>query len=277
MSKGVRAAAACVVIVVVLVAGVGFAQSALTLLGLSESAARAFLLDEIKGPTSHGRRSEIAVAGTRAFYRLPPAARGPAATGLFAWAKAYVSSPAFMKAYADLRGGAVPQQVSQADTKTVDEEAKERLDAMLASFEDAKKMAATLEPAERARMLEMVKDQEAQLRTPESEKMLRATLEAERVERGAGISSAALDANERYPADPKQLFARRLRQFLEETAGANFSAKTISLTGGADGIEFVDPADRTRSWLWQLAVIAGPEAVTAARVAADAWLKEIAR
>jgi hypothetical protein len=40
----------------------------------------------------------------------------------------------------------------------------------------------------------------------------------------------------------------------------NFSARTISLTGGPDGIELVDPADRKHSWLWQEAVIVGQEA-----------------
>jgi hypothetical protein len=57
----------------------------------------------------------------------------------------------------------------------------------------------------------------------------------------------------------------------------NFSARTISLTGGPDGIEFRDKADRQRSWMWQEAVIVGPEATAAARAAADAWLKEIER
>ena len=82
---------------------------------------------------------------------------------------------------------------------------------------------------------------------------------------------------EAFPADPQKLFARRLRAFLEATADANFSARIIHLTGGPDGIEFVDPADRGKSWVWQAAVIVGQEATTAARAAAEAWLKEIER
>ena len=68
---------------------------------------------------------------------------------------------------------------------------------------------------------------------------------------------------------------RRLREFLDATAEVNFAARTISLTGGADGIEFIDKADRQRNWMWQEAVIVGPEATSAARAAAQAWLKEI--
>ena len=82
---------------VVLASAAGLAQSAIAQLGLTEAAARKFLFDELSAPTIHRRRSEIAIAGTRAFYKLPPAARGPAASALFAWAKAYVSSPAFTR------------------------------------------------------------------------------------------------------------------------------------------------------------------------------------
>ena len=64
---------------------------------------------------------------------------------------------------------------------------------------------------------------------------------------------------EMLPADPEKVFARRLREFLEATADVNFSARTMSLTGGPDGIEFLDKADRARSWIWQEAVIVGPE------------------
>ena len=71
------------------------------------------------------------------------------------------------------------------------------------------------------------------------------------------------------------MFARRLREFLAATADVNFAARTISLTGGPDGIEFMDKADREKPWMWQAAVIVGREATVAARVAAEAWLKEI--
>ena len=86
----------------VVMAGAGLvAQSQLAQLGLTETAARTFVLNEIKGPAA-SRGAPIGVAGTRAFLKLPPAARGPAATALFAWAKSYVSSPAFMASYNDL-------------------------------------------------------------------------------------------------------------------------------------------------------------------------------
>ena len=88
-----------VAIVVMLFAGGSFvAQGVLMQLGLTESSARNFVLDEIKHPAD-GRRSDIVVAGTRGFVNLPRAARGPAATMLFAWAKGYVNSASFKTAY----------------------------------------------------------------------------------------------------------------------------------------------------------------------------------
>ena len=159
----------------------------------------------------------------------------------------------------------------------MDEEVKKKMDEMLAAIEEMRQAAAAMEPAARAKVLENIKVQEAQIRSPETAKMLRAALEAERGDRLASEMRTVRNTSERLPADPRDLFARRLREFLKETADADFSARTISLTGGADGIEFVNPADRERHWMWQLAVIAGREATTAARTAADAWLKELAR
>jgi len=255
------------------VGGALLAQSVLTELGLTETAARNFLFQEIKSPARE-RRSDIAIAGNRAFLKLPPSARGQAATALFAWTKAYVNSAPFKTAYASFRRDTtVPQE--QQHPLTVDEEVKKQIDELLAGVEEMKQAAASMDPANRARILESVKPQEARYRSPEFVQQVRTVLEAERAARGGSGNAAARVANEPYPADPQKLFARRLRGFLEATSDANFAAKTISLTGGTDGIEFVDPADRKKSWVWQAAVIVGQEATTAARAAAEAWLKEI--
>jgi hypothetical protein len=102
-------------------------------------------------------------------------------------------------------------------------------------------------------------------------------MEAERAQEAGNEAAHAKHSEEMLPADIQKLFARRLREFLAGTADVNFSARTISLTGGPHGIEFVDPADRKHSWLWQEAVIVGQEATSAARAATESWLKEIER
>lgn len=252
------------------------AQGVLAQLGLTEAVARRLLFDQVRGAGIGDRRSEIATVGHRAFYKLPRAARGPAATALFAWARAYVDSPAFKTAYDEFRKGAVPAtEAAPADSLAA--AVKAQIDEMLAGIEQIKASAASLPPPDRARMLATVEAQEAQVRDPKFAAQLRTALEMERGDRARSDEASAREANERYPADPRRIFARHLRAFLDDTADADFSVRTISLTGGADGIEFVDPWPRQKPVMWQLAVIAGPEATAAARAAAEAWLEEIER
>jgi len=248
------------------------AQSALEPLGLTETAARAFVISEVQTPTT-GRRSAIVLAGTRGFLKLPQAARGPAATALFAWAKAYVNSATFKTAYANLRRDALPQ--ARRDEPAIDEEVQNAVDQALAQMAAMRQAAASMPPADAANFLKSVEEQEANIRSGEYANMLRTELEAQRAGQNVTGDARTKTANERYPADPHELFARRLREFLSETADADFSARTISLTGGPDGVEFVERANQKRSWMWQEAVIVGREATTAARAAAEAWLKEI--
>lgn len=258
------------------VAGRLVAESALAQLGLTESAARTFVLNEIKGP-SLDRRSDIAVAGTRAFLKLPASARGAAATGLFAWAKAYVNSPAFKASYESYRKDRIPRGTQYG--LSVEEAVKKEMDEARAAMEEMKKnlAASGLPPAEQEKILAAWKEAQAQASSPEFIEARRKLLESERAEASGSDARLREEVEQQMPADPQRLFARRLREFLELTADVNFSARTISLTGGPDGMEFIDRADRRRHWIWQEAAIVGPEATAAARAAAQAWLKEIER
>jgi hypothetical protein len=239
------------------------AQGVLAQLGLTEASARNFLFSEMKAQYEPNRRNQPYLTGHRAFYTLPPAARGPAATALFAWAKAYVNSPALKSAYAQFRKEANP--LDERPGRSVES----RLAEMKAAREMARGIAQSLPPAERDKMLAMLKEQDAQVA-----EMTKA-FEAEQAARKAqnAVSVARFEAQ--YPADPNRIVARRLRAFLDETADADFSAPIIRLTGGPDGMEFITPAHQVKPVAWQLAVLAGPEATKAARAAADAWLKEI--
>lgn len=250
------------------------AQGALAPLGLTEAQARTFLFEELKSQTPGHRRTSIAVTGHRAFYKLPASARGPAATALFAWARAHVNSPAFKTAYATFR-----RQASPVDTRarpSVDGRLADELAKMREGVEQAKQIAASLPPADRGRLLEQVSEQEARMRDPAWVANLRSMLELEERGRDESNTSSGRRFEEAFPADPNLIVARRLRRFLDDTADADFSARIIRLTDGPDGMEFIEPAHRAKSPTWQLAVLAGPEATTAARAAADAWLKEIA-
>ncbi len=215
------------------------------------------------------------MAGTRAFLTLPPEARGAAATALFAWAKSYVSSPAFTASYNNYRSSRLPTQRQYA--LSVEAQVKKDLDAQLAGFEQMRQAAEKMPAKDRAMIIEQVEKARANLTSPAFIAQLEAQVTAERAEESLRRSQLGAEVEQLTPADPRTLFARRLREFLSATADVSFSARTMSLTGGPDGIEFIDKADRAKPWMWQAAVIAGREATVAARTAAEAWLKEIER
>ena len=244
------------------------AQSVLAQLGLTEASARSLLFDEMKSQRGGHRRGAIEIAGHRAFYKLPPAARGPAAAALFAWAKAYVSSPAFKTAYAQFRKDAGP--VDERPGPSADAQAAE----MKANQDMVRQIAEKLPPAERDKLLAQMKEQEKQM--AEMRARTQKVIEAAEAEQKAQDKAQAKEFEATFPADPNQLVARRLRGFLSDTADADFTARIIRLTDGPDGMEFIAPAHRAKSVTWQLAVLAGPEATKAARAAAESWLKEVA-
>jgi hypothetical protein len=251
------------------VAAAAGAQSALVQLGLTEMAARKLLLDEIKSP-SLDRRSPLATAGARAFFKLPAPARAAAANGVFAWARAYVNTPAFKNAYAQHRRDVGAD--TRTSTLTVDEEVQRKIDSEVARLAELRRETASLPAEAAAKMLDSLKAAEENLRSPAMAGAFRQEIEAAR----GNQREQTADLTLRLPLDPEVVFARRLREFLDATADVNFSARMRSLDGGPDGIVFLDRADRTRHWIWQLAVIAGPDATSAARAAAQAWLQEIA-
>ena len=246
------------------------AQTALAQLGLTETAARNFVFDEVKAPRGD-RLNPMALAGTRAFLKLPASTRGAAATALFAWAKGYVNSPAFTNAYRQHRKNV--GITDSAPTMSVDEEVKMKIDAELARFAQIRKEAAALPPEIAERGLAAIKEAEQNMRSPATAAAFRQEIESSRGQQSERDTELAL----KLPANPQQLFARRLREFLDATANVNFAARTVSLNGDADGIVFLDRADRRRHWIWQQAVIVGPEATAAARTAAQTWLQEIER
>ena len=269
----VRTTAFLISVVMLTAAGVA-AQSALVQLGLTETVARTYLWDELTNPASH-RGADIVVAGTRALLKLPRPARAAAASALFAWGKSYVNSAAFTAKYNEFRSGAV--DLAPQYDRTVEQEVQLEIDRQLEDIRQTRPIAARLPPDERGTFLEQLNLREKQLRDPGFIKQRQEQVTEERAQSHASAASASARNGLTIPADPKTLVARRLRDFLAATVDVNFETRTISLTGGADGIEFVDPAVRTRPLMWLEAVIVGPEATAAARAAAQAWLEEIER
>lgn len=275
MTRSIVKGSAPIAVVLVMVGVAALAQNALTQLGLTEAAARALLLGEIQSGGGVGAASKLADAGRAAYRRVPEAARGPVTTGLFAWAKAYANSPAVEAAYPRLRTDAMPERTH--DARTIDEEMRKQLDDMVAAQEPAKRMAASLPAADREKLLASLKSQEDMMRSPAVQNAQRASLEATRAQEKVKEDRAFQVWEQQFPADLQVLFTRRLREFLAATADVDFEARKQVIRGlGGETVGFVQPPGYDeKPWQWQHAFVVGREATTAARTAAEAWLKEI--
>lgn len=264
-----------------LVTAAAFQQSALTQLGLTDALARELVLEEVRnGGTDtrvmsarwHGR---LVQQGRKSYQKVPVAQRTQATAGLFAWARTFIGSPGFKAAYTTIRAEQKPTPKEYA--LTIEQEIKKEVDEQLAGHEQMKQMAASMKPADREQMLANIKQAQAQLRSPEYLKAQRTMRLEERAREQAGEDEAVKNWQEWYPADPNAFAAKALRALLEGTAGVDYSAKLVTVAGeGGDVIWFENLAYRkTKPWMWVEALLAGKEAVTAARIAAQAWLKEL--
>ena len=258
-------------------------QSALSQLGLTEAVARELMLEEVRnGGTDTRVRSarwhtRLVKKGRAGYQKLPVAQRAAATTGLFAWAMALTGSPTFKTAYIGIRAEQKP--VPRQYALTIEQEIKKEVDEQLAGHEQMKKATASMSAKDRETMLANLRQAEAQLRGSPYLQALRADKVEERAREQAGFDEAMKRWEETFPAEPSAFVARALRTLLEGTAGVDYSAKLVTVVGeGGDMLWFADLSYReTKPWMWVEAILAGKEAVGAARSAAEAWLKELSR
>jgi hypothetical protein len=201
---------------------------------------------------------------------LPAAARVTVIQGGFAWARAYVKSPAFRNGYETNRQNAKPEPPEAQGT--VDDELKRQIDEQRASLAESRKALATLPPEQRKELEAVLEQAEAQLKDPEFLAMMRSGIEADRAGARERYRSDLQDWEERYPANPDILVGRRLQAFLTECGDVDFTAK-VELRQGK--MRFVESRYEEKPGNWKTCYRAGPEAIGAAREAASAWLKEL--
>ncbi len=106
---------------------------------------------------------------------------------------------------------------------------------------------------------------------------MRADKVRERAREEKGFESATKEWEETFPVAPGAFIAKALRAFLEGTAGVDYSAKIVPVQGeGGESLWFENMSYReTKPWMWVEAILAGKQAIDAARAAAAAWLKEL--
>jgi hypothetical protein len=246
------------------------AQNAFTSIATTEAGAR----DWVKAVTFHGGPSSGDVSDTRvedaikAFGKLPPSARASVTTQLYAWTKAYVSTPAFNAEYVKNREAQKPHP--SVFPNTVDEELKAKVATEAASQEESAKA------MERMGM----KDQAAAARKQWLEMRDQLTvgwrreIEEQRQNDKDGYADGLKHWEEMYPPDVPTIVRKALREFLDTTTDVDFAAKKGPLMGGNE-YGFLNEAYWKKPWQWKFAWEFGPDAIAAARTAAQAWLKEL--
>jgi hypothetical protein len=248
-------------------------QAVLGPFGVADAAARRLLLTALPNGGYPSEGLDLVQTVRRAFSRMPAAARGPATTAAFAWAKRYVDSPAFASAYAEARNA---QKPVDAPATNADAEVKKYLDQAAEGMAMSRQIAASLPPAERDKLLAQIKEQETQLKSPENLARLRATL-------GLGVAanaeSAAAKSAEwaaKFPAEAKVFVRGCLDRFIAATTNVDFSLPTHWIRNASgDIVGFQSPGYEGVPWEHVHAILAGKDALTAARAAVDAWLKEL--
>jgi hypothetical protein len=261
-----------VVLAVVAASGLGvFAADALSQMGITPADAKEMLME--------GLSSDYVPLGyvSKAFKAAPPAVREQFVQGGLAWAKAYVSSPEFSADWARLRTARKPSE-PHFDGTPEEEYQRQRAKATADEAkgqEDVKAMLAQMTPEQQKQVQEALKQAAALARQLDTPEMRKAQLDAIVQER-ATATKEFHDAMDKwaadYPAQPAALIARRLHEFLDVSATVDFSAKLEQRAGRA---VFVNPAYQAKSDQWKLCYRAGQPAVTAARSAAQAWLKTL--
>jgi hypothetical protein len=263
--------------------GAALRQSALSQLGLTEAAARELMLEEVRNGgtdtrvTSARWYTRLVKKGREGYQKLPVAQRAAATTGLFAWARAFTGSPAFKTAYTGIRAEQKPTPRDYA--LTIEQEIKKEVDEQLAGHEQMKQATASMSAKDREAMLASIRQAEAQLRGSVYLQALRADKVEERAREQASLDKGTKEWQETFPAEPSAFVARALRTLLEGTANVDYLAKLVTVVGeGGEMLWFADLSYReTKPWMWVEAILAGKEAVGAARSAAEAWLKELGR
>jgi hypothetical protein len=253
---GILATGVCVAVVL--------AQGGLTGLGVQETAARRDVLTFFTSGYLNA---------WPAFKAAAPASRPTMVRNALAWARAYTESAAFKAEYEKERAAHAP---TAPKARKVDEElAKQKADR-LKGLADSKKALEKMPADMRAQMEATIKQMEAQFAKMDSDpqmvQMARQGLEMQIADEQRRYGESVKRHELQYPADPRQLIARRLREFVGTIDEVDFSAKLVPVGGR---MKFADPRYEAKNNQWKLFYRAGKDVMFAARGAAAEWLKQV--
>jgi vacuolar-type H+-ATPase subunit H len=190
------------------------------------------------------------------------------------YSKNYIGSSAFSKAYNEMKQNQKPQLLHLQTPEEMQKELIERSKKSVAEMEaSTQKADASLKP-----MFEkMVADAKKQLKEAEDpdNKMIatyRKNYPQAMKDAQTGNEKLLADWEARYPSNHLLFVKKRMQEFLEETKDIDFSAQLVEKNGKK---YFVNKEYESKSNRWKMGFRAGKEAVEAARIYVQQWMKEI--
>jgi hypothetical protein len=192
------------------------------------------------------------------------------------FAKTFAQTDQFRKMYADYREANKPGAASASETQGYDEmmsaQAKE-FEKSLAAMKEVMKSLPPDQQKEMQKTIEEMREQmAAQAKDPEMKAVYEQGTKAQAAADAEDLKRRMKEWEAEFPANPDQLIASRLREFLAETKDIDYGAKLVARSGRQ---YFANEAYEEKSPEWKMCFRAGKEATGAARAFAAEWLKEL--
>lgn len=264
--------------VAVTIGSIALAEDVLTQFRVTEEDAHQGVFDSLwrGAPAGAGPAASI-------FRTLSPQARATAVTAAAAFVRAYCESDSFRESYAAKRQADRPPDLP--DTTGAKADIDKQTAEMDKAMAETKAALANMPPEMRKMMEAVMKDAgaggndlDSQLAGLQKEgKKGLDEHKAAQAKTDARLAEARLTAkqfDQRYPANPQNFIAGRLREFLALSATVPADAALVRRDGK---MVFVDPTLESKPEYWKQLYRAGQPSVDAARAAATTWLATLER
>lgn len=189
--------------------------------------------------------------------------------------KAYTESSAFKADYDKRRVAAKPEP--PAAQGSADAQMAKAQEAQRKQIEDMKAAVAKMSPDMQKQMQPVIAQAEAAMKQQNSDPQMAAMMKQAYAQKGENdqkdYQKDLAEYDTKFPADPRLLIAKRLREFLDVSKDVPFDAKLVSEGGGR--MRFADASLESKPEQWKLCYRAGKEPVETARAFATAWLQQL--
>lgn len=237
-------------------------------LSLEPAGARAGVLDALSSGSVYSYEAAVA------FKALPLASRAAIVRAGLDWVKAYVGTTEFKQTYLALREQNKPQPPEARPA--ADEQTKQMKAEMEQSIAEIRKNMAAMDAETKKAMEDSIKAMRAQMEhmenDPQQKEMMRQMAEMTIAEDKKRHEEELREWEQRYPADPRALIRKRVKDFLAMSADVDYAAKLLPRR---ELLVFANEDYERKPPEWKLCFRAGREATEAARAFAKAWLAEL--